>query len=132
MQEFFDDKNHYHLRVFMACFRVTFQGYVPVFLGVGKKFRLLMQACRFFLLLFHENFKLLRNCPYYFHKILHSHSTPKGAPTCAKAAKSYDWNVRNIAKISPKMAKIIPKTAIFRLFYFSQKLLIRFKRNFLQ
>ena len=28
----------------------------------------------------------------------------------------YDWNVRNIAKISPKIAKISPKTAVFRLF----------------
>ena len=63
---------------------------------------------------------------------MHSHSTPKGAPACAKASKSYDWNVRNIAKISPKMAKIRPKTAIFRLLRFSQKLSIRFERNFLQ
>ena len=29
------------------------------------------------------------------------------------ASKSFEWDVRNIAKISPKMAK---KTAIFRLF----------------
>ena len=62
---------------------------------------------------FHENFKFLKNCPYDFHEILHSHSTPKGTPACAKASKSYGWDVRNIAKISPKMAK---KTAIFRLF----------------
>ena len=61
---------------------------------------------------FHENFKFLKNCPYDFHEILHSHSTPKGAPACAKASKSYGWDVRNIAKISPKMAK----KAIFRLF----------------
>ena len=54
---------------------------------------------------FHENFKFLKNCPYDFHEILHSHSTPKGAPACAKASKSYGWDVRNIAKISPKMAK---------------------------
>ena len=45
-----------------------------------------------------------------------SHSTHKGAPASSKTSKSYDWNVRNIAKISPKMAKISPKTAIFRLF----------------
>ena len=38
---------------------------------------------------FHENFKFLKNCPYDFHEILHSHSTPKGAPACAKASKSY-------------------------------------------
>ena len=64
---------------------------------------------------FHENFKFLKNSPYDFHKILRSHSTPKGAPACSKASKSYDWNVRNIAKISPQMAKISPKTAIFLL-----------------
>ena len=82
------------------------------FLGVGKKFRLLIQSChflKFFSRPFHENFKFLKNCPYVFHKILHSHSTPKGAPARTKASKSYDWNVRKIARISPK-------TAIFRLF----------------
>ena len=78
---------------------------------------------------FHENFKFLKNCPYDFHEILHSHSTPKGAPACAKASKSYGWDVRNIAKISPKMAKIQP---FFDFFRFSQKLSIRFERNFLQ
>ena len=46
-----------------------------------------------------------------------SHSTPKGARACAMALKSYDWNVRNIAKISPKMAK---KTVIFRLLIFAK------------
>ena len=78
---------------------------------------------------FHENFKFLKNCPYDFHEILHSHSTPKGAPACAKASKSYNWDVRTIAKISPKMAK---KQRFFDFFRFSQKLSIRFKRNFLQ
>ena len=78
---------------------------------------------------FHENFKFLKNCPYDFHEILHSHSTPKGAPACAKASKSYGWDVRNIAKISPKMAK---KQPFFDFFQFSQKLSIRFERNFLQ
>ena len=34
--------------------------------------------CFFFFRLFHENFKFLKNCPYDFHEILHSHSTPKG------------------------------------------------------
>ena len=82
-------------------FLIVFQ-----FLGVGKNFRLLMQSCCFFFSRpFHENFKFLKNCPYDFHEILHSHSTPKGAPACAKASKSYGWDVRNIAKISPKMAK---------------------------
>ena len=101
-----------------------------LFLGVGKNFRLLMQSCCFFFSRpFHENFKFLKNCSYDFHEILHSHSTPKGAPACAKASKSYGWDVRNIAKISPKMAK---KQPFFEFFRFSQKLSIRFERNFLQ
>ena len=75
--------------------------------------------CFFFSRPFHENFKFLKNCPYDFHEILHSHSTPKGAPACAKASKSYCWDVRNIAKISPKMAK---KQPFFDFFRFSQKL----------
>ena len=45
------------------------------------------------------------------------------------ASKSYGWDVRNIAKISPKVDK---KPPFFDLFRFSQKLFIRFKRNFLQ
>ena len=55
-----------------------------------------------------------KTVPYDFHKILHSHSTPKGAPACSKASKLYDWNVRNIAKISPKMAK---KPSFFDFFF---------------
>ena len=58
-----------------------------------------MQSDRFFLPTFYENFKFLKNCPYDFHKILHNHSTPKGAPACAMASKLYDWNVRNIASM---------------------------------
>ena len=57
---------------------------------------------------FNENFKLLKNCPYDFHKVLYSPFTFKGAPSCAKASKLHDWDVRNIAKISPKMAKKQP------------------------
>ena len=53
---------------------------------------------------------------------------PKG-PLRAKASKLYGWDVRNIAKISPKMAK---KQPFFDFFRFSQKLSIRFERNFLQ
>ena len=61
------------------------------FLEVGKNFRLLIQSCRFFCLVFfsrpfHEKFKFLKNCPNDYHKILHSHSTPKGAPVCPKAS----------------------------------------------
>ena len=82
------------------------------FLGVGKNFRLLMQSCCFFFSRpFHENFKFLKNCPYDFHEILHSHSTPKGAPACAKASKSYDWNVRNIAKNGQNL----PKNSLFSI-----------------
>ena len=65
---------------------------------------------------FHEIFKFLENCPYDFHEILPSHSTPKGAPACAKASKSYGWDVRNIAKISPKMAKKQPFFDFFSIF----------------
>ena len=65
-----------------------------------------MQSCCFFLFFspgpFHENFNFLKNCPYDFHEILHSHSTPKGPPACAKASKSYGWNVRNLAQKWPK------------------------------
>ena len=71
----------------------------------------------FFLQPFHENFKFLKNCPYDFHKTLHSYSTPEGAPACAKASKLYGWDVRNIAKISPKMAKIRPKNSHFSTFF---------------
>ena len=86
------------------------------FLGVRKKFSTTYPIVSFFspdLFMKISNFS---KTPYDFHKILHSHSTPKGAPACSKASKSYDWNVRNIAKIIPKMAKNSPKTAIFRLF----------------
>ena len=96
-----------------------------IFCNIESIFRLLMQSCRFFLPTFYENFKFLKNYPYDSHKILHSHFTPFGAPACAKTSKSYDWNVRNIAKIGQK-------AAFFQLFRFSQKLSIRFERNFLQ
>ena len=68
---------------------------------------------------FNENVKFLKNCPYDFHRIEHIHSTPKRAPACAKASKSYDWDVRNIAKVSLKMAK---KQPFFHFFRFSQTL----------
>ena len=56
------------------------------------------------------------NCSFDFHEILHSHSTPKGAPVCAKASNSYGWDVRNIAKINPKMAKKQPFFDFFSIF----------------
>ena len=74
-----------------------------------------------------SNFKFLKNYPYDFHKILHSHSTSKGAPACAKASKSYDWNARNIAKFTSKMAK---KTAIFRIFSIFSKTLHTVRTKF--
>ena len=46
---------------------------------------LLMQSCCFFYRPSIENFKFLKHCPYDFYEILHSHSTPKGAPMCAMA-----------------------------------------------
>ena len=88
MKNFFKKKSHNAKK--------TERGDPLGFLGVGKNFRLLMQSCCFFFSRpFHENFKFLKNCPYDFHEILHSHSTPKGAPACAKASKSYGWDVRN-------------------------------------
>ena len=81
---------------------------------------------------FHENFKFSKPVHTIFIKFC-SHYTSKGAPACAKASKSYGWNVRNVAKISPKMDKISPKKPLFDFFSdFLQKLSIRFKRNFLQ
>ena len=49
-----------------------------VFLGIGKNFRLIMNYAIVlsFSRPFHENFTFLKNCPYDFHKNLHSHSTP--------------------------------------------------------
>ena len=68
-----------------------------------KKFSTTYAIVLFFLLFFfsrpfHENFKILKNCPYDFHEILHRHSTPKGAPACAKASKSYGWVSGGIPK----------------------------------
>ena len=61
---------------------------------------------------FDQNFKFLKNCPYDFQKILHSHSTPKGAPMCAMASKTYGLDVRN----SLNWPKNDQKSAIFGLF----------------
>ena len=74
-------------------------------------------------------FAFLKNCPYDSNEIFYSHSTPYYGPLCAISSNSYGWDVRNIAKFSLKMAK---KTVIFRFFWFSHKLSIRFERNFLQ
>ena len=74
-------------------------------------------------------FDFLKHCPYDSDEIFYSHFTPFYGPICAVASKSYGWDVRNIAKISPKMAK---KQSFFDFFRFSQKLSIRFGRNFLK
>ena len=52
-----------------------------------------MQSFRFFFSEpFNEEFEFLKNCPYDFHKILRSHSTPRGALACPMASNSYDWD----------------------------------------
>ena len=42
--------------------------------------------------------KLLKNSLYYFYKILHSQSTPKGAPACAMTSKSYDCDLGSLKR----------------------------------
>ena len=87
------------------------------FLGFGKTFRILMQSGGLFSPDLLGKIQLFQNCPLDFHKILHSHSTPKRAPACAMASKSHDWLVRNLAKISSKMAKNQQFFDIFRFFF---------------
>ena len=102
-----------------------------LFIRVGKNFRLLIQSCRFFppdFFMKISNFSKTVDTIFIKFCIVILH--PKG-PLRA-ASKLYDWNVRNIAKISPKMAKNSPKTAVFRLLLISQKLFIRFERNCVQ
>ena len=89
------------------------------FLGVGKIFRLLMQPCRFvfFSPFFMKIFNFSKTVHTIFIKFCPLILHPKGPLRAQRhPSKSYDRNVRNIAKISSKMAKISPKTAIFRLF----------------
>ena len=62
-------------------------------------------------------FDFLKNCPCDSNEISHSHSTPLENPICAMASKSFTWDVRNLAKISPKKAK---KRTFFISFRFSQ------------
>ena len=94
---------------------------VLLFLKKGQLFFFLPRLCHFsttyaivssfFSRLFNEKFKFIKNCPYDYHKISQSFYTQRG-PACTKASKLYDWDVRNIAKISPKW----PKNSHFRLF----------------
>ena len=94
-----------------------FPAFVRIFRSrkkISTTYAIVLFFCFFFSRPFHENFKFLKNCPYDFHEILHSHFTPKGAP--AKASKSYGWDVRNITKISPKLAKKQPYFDFFSIF----------------
>ena len=51
---------------------------------------------------------------------------PKGAPVCVMASRSYDWDLRNISKTTPKMVK----KAILDFFRYSQKLSILLEKIF--
>ena len=92
-----------------------------------KNFRIPMQSCRFFS---PDLFMKISKFSKTVHTIFIKSCTVILPPACAKASKSYDWNVRNIAKINPKMAKISPIQPFIDFFQFSQKLSIRVKRNF--
>ena len=59
-------------------------------------------------------FDFLKNCLYDSNEIFYSHSTPYYGPLCAISLNSYGWDVRNIAKFSPKMAKKV--FSIFSIF----------------
>ena len=72
------------------------------FFGVEKIFNYLCNRVVFLYFFSPDLFMKISKFSKTVHTILHSHSTPKGAPACSKASKSYCWNVRNIAKISPK------------------------------
>ena len=90
-----------------------------ILLGVGKNFRLLMQSCCFFVFFSPDLFMKSSNFSKTFHTIftkLCSHSTPKGAPACAKASKSYGWDVRNIAKTAQKWPKNCHISTFFSIF----------------
>ena len=53
-------------------------------------------------------------------KIICSHSTPQKAPACAMAIQSYGLDLKNMAKISPKLIK---NCSFLDFFRFSQKLI---------
>ena len=59
-----------------------------------------MQSCRFFLPTFLENFEVLKNSPYVFHKILRSHSTPEAAKSTAETQHSKEYATDGFAKSS--------------------------------
>ena len=83
-----------------------------------------MQSCRFFS---PDLFMRISN----FSKTVHTTFIKfQRAPVCSKTTKLYDWIVRNIARFSPKMAKISRKTAIFRLFSIFSKTVHTIRRQF--
>ena len=53
-------------------------------------------------------FDFLKNCSYDSNESFYIHSTPNYGPESAIPLNAYDWDVRNIAKINPKMAKKQP------------------------
>ena len=59
-----------------------------------------------------------------FERIVYNLSTPCSGAMCAMTSQLYDWDMRNLAKVSSKLTK----TDIFGLFWFSSKLSIRFER----
>ena len=50
-------------------------------------------------------FNFLKNCPYDSNEIFYGLSTPYKGLICAISSKSYDWVLREIFKISPKVTK---------------------------
>ena len=64
---------------------------------------------------FFDFFSIFSKRPYDSNEIFYSHSKPYYCPLCAISLNSYGWDVRNIAKFSPKMAK---KQSFFDFFDF--------------
>ena len=58
-------------------------------------------------------FDFRKNCSYDSNEILYCHSTSLYSPICAISSNSYDYDVRNIAKINPKMAEKQPFSTFF-------------------
>ena len=83
-------------------------------------------SCTSFCPPFNGNFEFLKNCLYDFNKLYHSHSAPKGTPTCAMTSNLFGWDQRKIGKSSTKVTKN-------GQFYFSifLKILIQFQQKFL-
>ena len=54
---------------------------------------------------FFDFFDFRKNCQYNSNEFLYSASTLYYGPLCSMSLNSYGWDVRNITKINPKMAK---------------------------